>query len=175
MWQCSSLCCWRYRRRQPLRDISTAASATPTGHPILALGSPAPDFFSSRRRWKDPHARRTTRLPDFWSSSSPAITARSRKCMSSHSAVGATTGLRGSPSWRSSPTIPRRFESMNWTPPTSSDSLDEMKIRFEYKHLLYPYLYDGETQSARGLWSAGYAPRLHLRQRPQTTLRRPDG
>jgi peroxiredoxin len=28
-----------------------------------------------------------------------------------------------------------------------SDSLEEMKIRAEYKHLTYPYLYDGETQS----------------------------
>ena len=29
----------------------------------------------------------------------------------------------------------------------TSDSLDEMKIRVQYKHLRYPYLYDGETQS----------------------------
>ena len=28
-----------------------------------------------------------------------------------------------------------------------SDSLEEMKIRAQYKHLSYPYLYDGETQS----------------------------
>lgn len=28
-----------------------------------------------------------------------------------------------------------------------SDSLEEMKIRAQYKHLIYPYLYDGETQS----------------------------
>jgi hypothetical protein len=28
-----------------------------------------------------------------------------------------------------------------------SDSLDEMKIRVEYKHLHYAYFYDGETQS----------------------------
>jgi len=28
-----------------------------------------------------------------------------------------------------------------------SDSLDEMKIRAEYKHLSYPYLYDGDTQA----------------------------
>ena len=34
----------------------------------------------------------------------------------------------------------------------TSDSLDEMKIRVQYKHLRYPYLYDGETQSvARAL------------------------
>jgi thiol-disulfide isomerase/thioredoxin len=28
-----------------------------------------------------------------------------------------------------------------------SDSLEEMKIRAQYRHLTYPYLYDGETQS----------------------------
>src|SRR6201987_4500515 len=28
-----------------------------------------------------------------------------------------------------------------------SDSLEEMKIRAQYKHLTYPYLYDGETQA----------------------------
>ncbi len=34
----------------------------------------------------------------------------------------------------------------------TSDSLDEMKIRVQYKHLRYPYLYDGETQTvARAL------------------------
>jgi peroxiredoxin len=34
----------------------------------------------------------------------------------------------------------------------TSDTLDEMKIRVKYKHLRYPYLYDGETQSvARAL------------------------
>jgi len=34
----------------------------------------------------------------------------------------------------------------------TSDSLDEMKIRVQYKHLRYPYLYDGEEQAmARAL------------------------
>src|SRR6266704_80702 len=28
-----------------------------------------------------------------------------------------------------------------------SDSLEEMKIRSEYRHFRFPYLYDGETQS----------------------------
>src|SRR3984893_15554650 len=35
------------------------------------------------------------------------------------------------------------------------DSLDEMKIRAQYKHLTYPYLYDGETQSV----TEAYGPR----------------
>ena len=45
-----------------------------------------------------------------------------------------------------------------------SDSLEEMKIRAEYRHFNFPYLYDGETQKvAAGLRRAGHAARLHLR------------
>ena len=36
-----------------------------------------------------------------------------------------------------------------------SDSLDEMKIRAEYRHFSFPYLYDGETQSV----SRAYGPK----------------
>ena len=44
-----------------------------------------------------------------------------------------------------------------------SDSLEEMKIRAAYKHLTYPYLYDGETQSVtERLWAAGHSARLRL-------------
>jgi peroxiredoxin len=35
-----------------------------------------------------------------------------------------------------------------------SDTLDEMKIRVNYKHLPYPFLYDGDTESV----SHGYGP-----------------
>src|SRR5712692_4694059 len=34
----------------------------------------------------------------------------------------------------------------------TSDSLDEMKIRVQYKHLRYPYLYDGEEQAMAKVW-----------------------
>jgi peroxiredoxin len=39
-----------------------------------------------------------------------------------------------------------------------SDSLEEMKIRAEYKHLTYPYLYDGETQSVTDAYSPQATP-----------------
>src|SRR6202047_3859862 len=44
MWQLLFTLLLAPPQTQAARDISTAASATPTGHPILALGSPAPDF-----------------------------------------------------------------------------------------------------------------------------------
>ncbi|MGH9495384.1 MAG: redoxin domain-containing protein [Candidatus Sulfotelmatobacter sp.] len=39
-----------------------------------------------------------------------------------------------------------------------SDSLEEMKIRAEYKHLTYPYLYDGETQSVTNAYGPQATP-----------------
>jgi peroxiredoxin len=39
-----------------------------------------------------------------------------------------------------------------------SDSLEEMKIRAEYKHLTYPYLYDGETQSVTDAYGPQATP-----------------
>ena len=39
-----------------------------------------------------------------------------------------------------------------------SDSLEEMKIRAQYKHLTYPYLYDGETQSVTDAYGPQATP-----------------
>ena len=40
----------------------------------------------------------------------------------------------------------------------TSDSLEEMKIRAQYKHLTYPYLYDGETQSVTDAYGPQATP-----------------
>src|SRR5438034_3553918 len=44
----------------------------------------------------------------------------------------------------------------------TSDSLDEMKIRVEYKHLRYPYLYDGETQSVTRAYGPQATPHVFV-------------
>src|SRR5260370_18138084 len=43
-----------------------------------------------------------------------------------------------------------------------SDSLDEMKIRAQYKHLTYPYLYDGETQSVADAYGPQATPHVFV-------------
>jgi peroxiredoxin len=43
-----------------------------------------------------------------------------------------------------------------------SDSLEEMKIRTEYKHLQYPYLYDGETQSVTRAYGPQATPHVFV-------------
>jgi peroxiredoxin len=43
-----------------------------------------------------------------------------------------------------------------------SDSLEEMKVRAQYKHLTYPYLYDGETQSVTRAYGPQATPHLFV-------------
>ena len=43
-----------------------------------------------------------------------------------------------------------------------SDSLEEMKIRLEYKHLHYPYLYDGETQPVARAYGPQATPHVFI-------------
>jgi len=43
-----------------------------------------------------------------------------------------------------------------------SDSLDEMKARAEYRHLDYPYLYDGETQSVAEAYGPKATPHVFV-------------
>jgi thiol-disulfide isomerase/thioredoxin len=43
-----------------------------------------------------------------------------------------------------------------------SDSLPEMKIRVEYKHLTYPYLYDGDTQQVARAYGPQATPHVFI-------------
>ena len=43
-----------------------------------------------------------------------------------------------------------------------SDTLAEMKIRAAYKHLTYPYLYDGETQSVARAYGPQATPHVFV-------------
>jgi peroxiredoxin len=43
-----------------------------------------------------------------------------------------------------------------------SDSLAEMKIRAQYKHLTYPYLYDGETQAVTRAYGPQATPHVFV-------------
>src|SRR5271169_2991926 len=43
-----------------------------------------------------------------------------------------------------------------------SDSLEEMKVRAEYRNFNFPYLYDGETQSVTQAYGAQATPHVFL-------------
>src|SRR5437870_11533680 len=42
------------------------------------------------------------------------------------------------------------------------DSLEEMKIRAEYRHFNFPYLYDGETQQVTEAYGAQATPHIFI-------------
>ena len=44
----------------------------------------------------------------------------------------------------------------------TSDTLDEMKIRVSYKHLTYPYLYDGDTQQLARAYGPQATPHVFI-------------
>ncbi|MGD0579326.1 MAG: redoxin domain-containing protein [Bryobacteraceae bacterium] len=49
-----------------------------------------------------------------------------------------------------------------------SESLEEMKIRAEFKQLRYPYLYDGDTQSAARAYGPQATPHAFVFDRERT-------
>jgi peroxiredoxin len=131
---------------QAARDISTAAG-TPTGHPILALGSPAPDFSLPGVDGK------THSLADYAGSPILVVVFTCNHCPIAQmyeqriQQLEADYRDRGVAVVAIEPNDPKALRIDELDSSDISDSLEEMKIRFEYKHLHYPYLYDGDTQS----------------------------
>jgi peroxiredoxin len=123
-----------------------------SAHPILPIGSPAPDFSLPGVDGK------IHKLSDY--SSSPVLVIvflcnhcpiasiyeqRVQKMADEYSPKGVALVVI-------QPNDPDAIRVDELDSADTSDSLDEMKIRVQYKHLRYPYLYDGETQSvARAL------------------------
>ena len=118
-----------------------------TNHPILAVGSPAPDFSL-------PGADgRIHRLADFAASPVLVVVFACNHCPIAQMYEQRIQQLetdyrdRGVAVVAIQPNDPKAIRIDELDSSDTSDSLDEMKIRVAYKHLRYPYLYDGETQS----------------------------
>jgi len=121
-------------------------------HPILPIGSPAPDFALPGVDGK------IHRLADYASSPLLVIVFTCNHCPIASiyetriQKLADDYGQRGVAVIAIQPNDPEAIRVDELDSADTSDSLDEMKIRVEYKNLRYPYLYDGETQSvARAL------------------------
>jgi len=121
-------------------------------HPILPLGSPAPDFSLPGADGKE------HKLSDY--AASPVLvivfTCNHRPIASIYEGriqkLGDDYQPRGVAIVAIQPNNPNAIRVDELDSADTSDSLDEMKIRVQYKHLRYPYLYDGEEQAmARAL------------------------
>ena len=123
-----------------------------SAHPILAIGSQAPDFSLSGVDGK------IHKLSDYAASPVLAIVFMCNHCPIASiyeqrvQKLADEYGPKGVAVVAIQPNDPEAIRVDELDSADTSDSLDEMKIRVQYKHLRYPYLYDGETQAvARAL------------------------
>ena len=118
-----------------------------TTHPILAVGSPAPDFSLPGVDG------RVHRLADYAASPVLVVVFTCNHCPIAQMYEQRIQQLetdyrhRGLSIVAIQPNDPKAIRIDELDSSDISDSLDEMKIRVEYKHLHYPYLDDGATQS----------------------------
>src|SRR5216683_2942869 len=119
-----------------------------TTHPILTVGSAAPGFSLPGVDGK------VHRLADYAASPVLVVVFTCNHCPIAQMYEERIQQLETDYSHRGvaivaiQPNDPKAIRIDELDSSDISDSLDEMKIRVEYKHLHYPYLYDGETQSA---------------------------
>src|ERR1022692_3643229 len=115
--------------------------------PTLAIGAAAPDFNLPAVDGK------TYRLQDFASSKALVVVFTCVHCPTAQLYEGRIKKLAGDYRDRGvalvaiQPNNPKavRLDELGYT--DRADSLAEMKIRAEYRHFDFPFLYDGETQS----------------------------
>jgi peroxiredoxin len=131
-------------------------------HPILALGSAAPNFELPGVDGK------VHRLADYAASPVLVIVFACNHCPISQMYETRITQLaadyhdRGVAVVAIQPNDPKAIRIDELDSSDISDSLEEMKIRAEYKHLTYPYLYDGETQSATRAYGPQATPHVFV-------------
>src|ERR1700683_4452115 len=153
------------QQKTPAPDAATQAArhaahearvaANQAAHPTLALGSPAPDFALPGVDGK------THKLSDYAASPVLAVVFMCNHCPIAQMYEARVQQLaddyrdRGVAVVAIQPNDPRAIRIDELDSSDMSDSLAEMKVRVQYKHLTYPYLYDGDTQQV----TRAYGPR----------------
>src|SRR5580693_589715 len=140
----------------------TFPASAQTAHPILPLGSSAPDFSLPGVDEK------THRLADYAASPVLVVVFTCNHCPIAQmyeqriQALSDNYRDKGVAVVAIQPNDPKALRIDELDSSDISDSLDEMKIRFEYKHLHYPYLYDGETQSVTRAYGPQATPHVFI-------------
>ncbi len=134
---------------------------TSNQHPILAIGSPAPNFELPGIDGK------AHQLADY---KAPILVVMfiCNHCPTSQLYEGrmkklvADYGPKGVDFVAINPNDPRAvtLSELGYTDVT--DSLDDMKIRAAYRHFNFPYLYDGETQATAQAYGAQATPHVFI-------------
>ena len=131
-------------------------------HPILPLGSAAPDFSLPGVDGQ------IHKLSDYASSKVLVVVFTCDHCPNAQMYEGRVTQLyndykdKGVAVAAISPNDPRAIRIDELDSSDVSDTLDEMKIRVAYKHLQYPYLYDGDTESVSRAYGPQASPHIFI-------------
>jgi peroxiredoxin len=131
-------------------------------HPILPIGSPAPNFELPGVDGK------IHKLSDYASSPVLVVVFTCNHCPIAQiyeqriSQLAADYKDRGVAVVAIQPNDPKALTIDELDSSDMSDSLAEMKIRAQYKHLTYPYLYDGDTQSVARAYGPQATPHVFV-------------
>ena len=131
-------------------------------HPILPIGSPAPDFALPG---VDGHVHR---LGDYASSPVLVIVFTCNHCPIAQQYEQRIERLyqdyrnQGVALVAIQPNDPEALRVDELDSSDMSDTLEEMKIRVAFKHLTYPYLYDGETQATARAYGPQATPHVFI-------------
>src|SRR5271157_4385327 len=132
------------------------------GHPVLAIGSAAPDFALPGVDGK------IHKLSDFSASPILMVIFMCNHCPTSQLYEGRIQKLvddyldKGVASVGIEPNDPKAILLSELGYTDVSDSQEEMKIRAAYRHFNYPYLYDGETQSVAQAYGPSATPHVFI-------------
>ena len=139
-----------------------AGACCQTVHPILALGSPAPDFTLPGVDGK------VHKLSDYAASPVLAVVFTCNHCPIAQmyeqriERLYEEYGKRGVAVLAIQGNDPKALTIDELDCSDISDTLPEMKIRFAYKHLHYPYLYDGDTQAVTRAYGPQATPHIFI-------------
>lgn len=138
--------------------IFAAAALAQGSHPVLSIGSPAPNF-------ELPGIDGAVhKLADYSASPILVVVFTCNHCpiaqMYERRIAQLAAGYkgRGVSVVAIEPNDPKAIRIDELDSSDMSDSLEEMKIRAEFKHLTYPYLYDGETQATTNAYGPQATP-----------------
>jgi peroxiredoxin len=131
-------------------------------HPILALGSPAPDFalpgVDGKIHKLSDYAASPILVVVFTCDHCPIAQMYERRIEQMYEDYGkrgvAVIAIQGNDP---NATMIGELDSSD-----IGDTLEEMKIRVQYKHLHYPYLYDGATQSVTRAYGPQATPHVFI-------------
>src|ERR1700735_3036873 len=153
----------------PMRIITTlilamsiAAARCESAPPILALGSPAPNFALPGVDGK------VHKLSDYGASPVLAVVFTCHHCPIAQiyeqriEQLYENYGKRGVAVVAIQGNDPKALTIDELDSSDISDTLPEMKIRFAYKHLHYPYLYDGDTQAVTRAYGPQATPHIFI-------------